>query len=48
MFSRGDFSFVEPFFSAAKKHRNVSVERLAAGDSWVERTELVFGQLEGK
>ncbi len=35
-------------FSTAKKHRNASVEHPAAEASWVGRTELVFGQLEGR
>lgn len=35
------------FYPPAKKHRNASVERPAAEASWVERTGLVFEQLEG-
>lgn len=39
--------FVCLFFTA-RKHRNASAGHRAAGDFWVERTELVFVQLEGK
>lgn len=47
MLSCNDFSFNESLFTA-KKHRNAFVEHLAAGDSWVERTGLAFGQPEGR
>lgn len=36
------------FFFTARKHRNASAVLQAAGDFWVERTELVFGPLEGE
>lgn len=45
--SCNDFSLNESSFTA-KKHRNAFVERLAAGDSWVERTGLAFVQPEGR
>lgn len=44
----GGFIFIFLCFSTARKHRNVSVEHRAAEDFWVEKTELVSGQLEGK